>query len=120
MGVKIRNLKNETLKNISYRRVILTNKHLQLVLMTLQPGETIPLEIHKTLDQFIRVEHGVLNGKIEGKEFKLKNGEFVIVPAGERHVFWNNSSHKKSVHLFTLYSRPNHPSQRIQKRQPYK
>lgn len=46
---------NETIKNKNFRKVIYTSNHLQLVLMTLQPGENIGTERHR-VDQFIRVD----------------------------------------------------------------
>lgn len=48
----------ETINNTDYRRVISTTKEMQLVLMSLEPGERIPLEIHPKTTQFIRVEEG--------------------------------------------------------------
>ena len=39
-----------------FRRVLYTGKHLQLVLMTLKPGEEIGSEVHEDRDQFFRFE----------------------------------------------------------------
>ena len=36
-----------------------TGSHLQLTLMSINPGESIGLERHNNLDQFIRIEDGV-------------------------------------------------------------
>ena len=44
--------------NTDFRRVVYTGKHLQLVLMALQPGEEIGEEVHEDHDQFFRVEDG--------------------------------------------------------------
>ena len=40
------------------QRVLFTGRNMQLVLMTLRPGEEIGLETHGGHDQFIRVEAG--------------------------------------------------------------
>jgi mannose-6-phosphate isomerase-like protein (cupin superfamily) len=47
-----------TLGNEDFRRVLYTGHNLQLVLMTLQPGEEIGEETHGDRDQFFRVEAG--------------------------------------------------------------
>ena len=44
--------------NSDFRRVIYTGKYLQLVLMSLNPGEEIGDEVHHDRDQFFRVEGG--------------------------------------------------------------
>ena len=44
-----------TEENDDFRRVLYTGKHLQLVLMTLRPGEEIGEEVHEDRDQFFRV-----------------------------------------------------------------
>ena len=60
-GYKI-NIETETVGNGNYRRVLYTGEHSQLVLMTLQPGEEIGLEVHDDTDQFFRFESG--QGKV--------------------------------------------------------
>ena len=52
------NIERETLGNEDFRRVLYTGEHLQLVLMTLQPGEEIGAEVHPDRDQFFRIEEG--------------------------------------------------------------
>ena len=54
----VTNIEEDTLENEDYRRVLFTGKNLQLVLMTVQPGEEIGLETHEEHDQFIRIEAG--------------------------------------------------------------
>jgi len=45
-------IQRQTLDNDHFRKVLYTGKHLQLVLMTLQPGEEIGAEVHDDRDQF--------------------------------------------------------------------
>ncbi len=45
-----------TKDNKYFRHVLYTEKHLQLVLMSLKPGEEIGDEAHEDRDQFFRVE----------------------------------------------------------------
>ena len=49
-----RNIEKETLKNNNYRKVLYTVKGKnQLVLMSLNPGEDIPEEIHPKFHNFL-------------------------------------------------------------------
>ena len=50
------NIEQDTLENNNFRKVLYTGKHMQLVLMTLQPGEDIGMEVHNENDQFFRFE----------------------------------------------------------------
>jgi mannose-6-phosphate isomerase-like protein (cupin superfamily) len=49
-----------TLENKDFRRVLYTGKNLQLVLMTIPPGEEIGEEVHEDRDQFFRIEEGAV------------------------------------------------------------
>ena len=51
-------IEKTTVKNKYFRRVLFTGKHLQLVVMSLQPKEEIGNEVHKQVDQFFRIEEG--------------------------------------------------------------
>ena len=68
--------------NEDFRRVLYTGEHLQLVLMTLQPGEEIGEEVHADRDQFFRIEEGEGAVDIDGRENKVEDDFAVIVPAG--------------------------------------
>jgi mannose-6-phosphate isomerase-like protein (cupin superfamily) len=54
----IADIENLTDDNADFRRVLYTGKNMQLVLMSIQPGEDIGEEVHKDRDQFFRVEKG--------------------------------------------------------------
>lgn len=102
-----------TKENDYYRKVINTGKYSQLVLMNLKPGEEIGEEIHDTVDQILIFIEGEAEAIIEGKPSKVKEGDLVFVNAGTKHNFKNVGS--KNLKLFTIYSPPNHPADRIQK-----
>ena len=53
----VTNIEKDSLANEYFRKVLYTDERLQLVVMSLLPGEDIGMEVHK-LDQFIRVEKG--------------------------------------------------------------
>ena len=95
-----------TTGNNDFRRVLYTGQHLQLVLMTLQPGEEIGAEVHEDRDQFFRFEEG--NGKvdIDDNTYDVEDGSGVIVPAGARHNVRNTGG--GPLKLYTLYGPPEH------------
>ena len=95
-----------TVENTDFRRVLYTGKYLQLVLMTLQPGEEIGSEVHEDHDQFFRVESGAGEVRIDGKATPIKDDDAVIVPAGARHNVVNTGD--KPLTLYTLYGPPEH------------
>lgn len=92
--------------NDDFRRVLYTGKHLQLVLMSLKPGEEIGEEVHETHDQFFRIEKGKGEVLIDGARTKVKSDDAVIVPAGARHNVINTGD--KPLRLYTLYGPPEH------------
>lgn len=102
----VTNIERDTLENEDYRRVLFTGKNLQLVLMTLQPGEEIGLEVHEEHDQFIRIEEGTGVATLNGEEHGLSDGVIVVIPAGTKHNVINRGDGK--LRLYTLYGPPEH------------
>jgi len=100
------NIETLTVDNRDFRRVLYTGKHLQLVLMTLQPGEEIGSEVHDGIDQFFRFEEGEGVVDIDGVENRVEDGSGVIVPSGARHNVRNTGD--KPLKLYTLYGPPEH------------
>ena len=76
------NIEQLTVENTHFRKVLYTGQHMQLVLMSLKPGEDIGEEIHHENDQFFRFDAG--NGKvlIDETEYEVTDGDAVMVPAG--------------------------------------
>ena len=102
----VEGIEDLTQNNEDYRRVLYTGKHLQLVLMALQPGEQIGEEVHETHDQFFRVEDGEGEVWIDGAKTPIEDDDAVIVPAGARHNIVNTG--KTPLKLYTLYAPPEH------------
>lgn len=104
----VTNIEQDTLENEDYRRVLFTGSNMQLVLMTLQPGEEIGLETHDEHDQFIRIEAGSGVVRLNEEEHELSDGVTVVIPAGTRHNVVNTSPNE-ALRLYTIYSPPEHP-----------
>ena len=108
MAGYVTNIEKDTLANDDYRRVLFTGPHLQLVLMTLRPGEEIGEEIHAEHDQFIRIEAGTGSVVLSGEVHTISDGSAIVIPAGIKHNVIN-TSRTQSLRLYTLYSPPEHP-----------
>lgn len=108
----ISNIEKLSLENDNFREVLFTSEKVQLVVMSLLPGEEIGAEVHH-LDQFIRVEKGTGKAVLDGEEHSLEDGVAVIVPSGAMHNIINTGS--ESMKLYTLYAPPNHKPGTIHK-----
>ena len=102
------NIETKTLENSSFREVLFTAPHSQLVVMTLQVGEDIGQETHPDRDQFIRVESGQGEAILDGERHALSDGSAVVIPAGTEHNVVNSSA-SEPLRLYTIYSPPEHP-----------
>lgn len=113
MAGYVGNIEEVTEQNSSFRKVIYTGVHTQLVVMALNPGEEIGEEVHAQVDQFFRVEVGTLKIVINGEESTLTAGMAAIVPAEAKHNVINVGANVAK--LYTLYSPPNHPRDTVHK-----
>jgi len=95
-----------TEENSDFRRVLYTGKELQLVLMSIEPGDDIGEEIHPDRDQFFRIEKGKGEAVIDGRRTKVEGDFAILVPAGAKHNIRNTGD--KPMKLYTLYGPPEH------------
>lgn len=105
MNGYVGDIEQAALANEDFRRVLYTAAHMQLVVMSLKPGEDIGEEVHR-LDQFIRVEKGAGAAILDGIEHAIAEGTAVVIPAGTRHNILNTGA--EPLKLYTLYAPPNH------------
>ncbi|HAT85202.1 cupin domain-containing protein [Cohaesibacter gelatinilyticus] len=56
-----------------------------------EPGQFVPVHIHPTQDEFILVQEGVLDLKLDGVWTKAKAGDLVRMPKGVPHGYFNKS-----------------------------
>ena len=93
-------------ENTSFRSVVATHRHAQVVIMALRPGEDIGAEVH-THDQILVIVDGNGSAVLDEKRTALVPGDMVIVPAGVRHNIINGPS--GPMKLYTIYAPPEHP-----------
>lgn len=119
--VFVDNIEDLTIENNNYRNVIFTSKDnkMQLVLMSLKPMEEIGKEVHKTINQFFRIEKGV--GKVifgENERVReIKENDAIIIPSGTYHNIINTSE-TEMLKLYTIYTPANHRDGLLQKKKP--
>lgn len=106
-------IEKETKSNENFRKVLFTAPHSQLVVMSLDPGEDIGMEVHDDVDQFIRLEKGDGKAVLDGTEYMIEDDWAVVIPAGTEHNIINIG--KKPMKLYTIYTPPEHPDGTIHK-----
>jgi len=94
-------------KNESFRKVLSTGKHAQVIVMSLQPGEDVGEETHVP-DQLLLVVKGEGTVVIEGMTSELDKGDLVHVPGGIRHDIV--AAEDTELKLIVVYSPPLHLS----------
>jgi len=95
-----------TLANTDFRRVLYTGHNLQLVAMSINPGEEIGAEVHDDRDQFFRIEQGDGVISIDGVDHAVTDDDVVIVPQGARHNA--RATGATPLKLYTIYGPPEH------------
>lgn len=106
------NIKQQTLQNTDYRRVIFTASHLQLVLMSLNPGQEIGGEVHNEIDQFFEILSGTGISVIDGIEYQIGNDVALVIPAGISHNIINTGT--EPLKLYSIYAPPQHKSGKVE------
>ena len=113
------NIDEASRQNNTFRTALWTGNHLQLTLMSINVGEDIGLELHPSIDQFIRIEQGqglVKMGQSKDKlDFQrtVSEGFAIFVPAGTWHNLINTGN--RPLKLYSIYAPPQHPKGTVQK-----
>src|ERR1700759_3143369 len=89
--------------------VLQTSERSQTAVMNLAPGEASGdrPEGHRGSDQVLLVLEGGVMAEAPEEKARMRQGDFVIVPAGVDHRFLNSSA--ELVRPFTVYAPPAYP-----------
>ena len=101
------------MQNNNFRTALWTGQHLQVTLMNINVGESIGLESHPNLDQFLRIEQGV--GVVQMGDSKnnlnyertVYDNYAIVIPAGKWHNLTNIGN--VPIKLYSIYAPSNHP-----------
>src|SRR5690606_8394067 len=88
-----------------FRRVLHTGSNVQLVVMSIDPGEDIGAEAHP-VEQCLHIVEGNGRAEVGGQTAQLSSGSMVCVPGGSQHNIINTGN--EPLKLFTVYSPPEH------------
>ncbi|MDD2627953.1 MAG: cupin domain-containing protein [Clostridia bacterium] len=106
-------------QNNNYRTTLWTGEHLQITLMSIGVNESIGLEAHPDVDQFIRIEQGqglVMMGddKDTLNYRRVVSDDFAfVIPAGKWHNLVNTGN--IPIKLYSIYAPPEHPAGTVNK-----
>ncbi|MFJ6413980.1 cupin domain-containing protein [Terribacillus saccharophilus] len=107
------NINEATKNNNTFRSAVWTGDHLQVTLMSINPGEDIGLEMHPDVDQFLRIEQGQGFTQMGDSKDNLvfqryaKDDDAILIPAGKWHNLTNIGN--IPLKLYSIYAPPNHP-----------
>lgn len=107
------NIKEAARRNRDFRRALWTGSHLQVTLMSIGVGEDIGLEVHRDVDQFLRIEEGqgiVRMGPRRDQlnvQRRVTENSAIMVPAGTWHNIINTGN--RPLKLYSIYAPPEHP-----------
>jgi mannose-6-phosphate isomerase-like protein (cupin superfamily) len=92
--------------NEAFRRVVLTGKHEQVVVMTIPPGGEIGDEVHPETDQLLLFVDGRGEARLDGEVSPVGPNDLVFVRSGTRHNLVNPGD--RPLRLITVYAPPEH------------
>jgi len=99
--------------NRNFRTALWTGEHLQLVLMSIESGGDIGVEMHADVDQFIRIESGdgIVSMGMTKDDLSyvqpVSDDNAIIIPAGTWHNVENTGD--IPLKLYSIYAPPQHP-----------
>lgn len=109
----VEDIKKLTVENENFRTAIWTGRQLQVTVMSIPVGGEVGLEVHKNIDQFLRIEDGeglVQMGPREDDlsfEQQAQTDFAIMVPAGMFHNVINTGS--KPLKIYSIYAPSEHP-----------
>lgn len=89
-----------------FERVLWTGLHAQLVVLTIQPGESQGEEIREHADEVVIVVSGSAEIAMEGGTTTSAPGDVVVIPRGTRHDIRNAGAEPLVFHA--IYAPPQH------------
>ncbi len=92
--------------NDDFRRVVMTGVNMQIVVMTLAPGEEIGMETHPDIDQVLLFVDGDGESILDGQSRAVSAGDLSFVSAGTVHNFINTGD--RPLRIVTAYAPPEH------------
>jgi mannose-6-phosphate isomerase-like protein (cupin superfamily) len=109
----LKDLTKQAQDNNYFRHVLATGTQVQVVVMSIPPGDEIGEETHADNDQTLYLAEGAGRVVLDGQSSDFTVGDLVLVPAGTRHNFITTGD--DPMKIITTYSPPHHPDGTIHK-----
>jgi mannose-6-phosphate isomerase-like protein (cupin superfamily) len=93
-------------ENDYFQREVYLDKRVQVVLMSLAPGEEIGMETHRA-DQTTFFVQGTGQAIIDGATSSVSANHMIVIPQGAEHNIINKGS--EPLKLFSVYAPPAEP-----------
>ena len=93
--------------NSNFQQEVYRDKNVQIVLMSLAPGEDIGEETHRA-DQTTFFVEGHGRAVVDGHGTTVSPGHMIVIPQGALHNIVNNG--KEPLKLFSVYAPPAEPA----------
>lgn len=105
-------IEKATLDNENFRTTMWTGEHIQMTVMNIPVGGDVGLEVHHSVDQFLRIEAGRGRCEMGDAEDNLTfirevhDDDAIFVPAGKWHNVVNIGD--EPLKLYTIYGPADH------------
>lgn len=93
--------------NDFFQKEVYLDRQIQIVLMSLQPGEEIGMESHRA-DQSTFFVSGDGQAVVDGHSTKVGANHLIVIPKGAQHNIINKGS--GPLKLFSVYAPPAEPA----------
>ena len=93
--------------NTFFQKEVYLDKNIQIVLMSIPPGEDIGMETHRA-DQSTFFVSGTGKATIDGANTKVGDNHLLVIPKGAEHNIVNTG--KEPLKLFSVYAPPAEPA----------
>ena len=106
MTIFNKNMHDLAVKNDFFQKEVYLDKRVQVVLMSLQPGEEIGAETHRA-DQTTFFVSGEGRAEIDGHSTAVGPHHMIVIPQGAVHNIINKGT--EPLKLFSVYAPPAEP-----------
>ncbi len=90
-------------KNKNFQKEVYYDDNIQVVLMSIEPGDDIGEETHKA-DQTTFFVSGEGQAVVDGSRTKVSANHMIVIPQGAKHNIINKGD--EPLKLFTVYAPP--------------
>jgi mannose-6-phosphate isomerase-like protein (cupin superfamily) len=94
-------------KNSYFQREVYLDKNIQIVLMSIQPGDDIGEETHRA-DQTTFFVSGEGQAVVDGSRTKVGPNRLIVIPQGAKHNIINKGT--EPLKLYSVYAPPAEPA----------